>query len=242
LRFDGRSALVALLLSTSLFAQIGTDRGATPPVRLASIQGHPFWIDAREIPATPDVLLRHGYDEATVRAIQRVLQVPEQEGCIALGRSYTQYVNAPVRTDLVSALRSSEFVIDAIVTGKAYGFFGGTAGQLLRLSVKKLLAGHGGGANYFIFIPVGEFTVNGRRLCKSDPACTVVPAVGERVIVFAPRGYVSGQFVNIVDDGGLIGVGEGGVLTLPPRYASTAGAQDLPSLMQLLANSEETEE
>ena len=86
------------------------------------------------------------------------------------------------RKTLTSAVKSADWVFRAAVTGSAHGFNGSTPGTLLEIIPEETLKGprDRAGAHY-IFVPVGKFSVGGKRICKTDDRYARLPEVGEHM-------------------------------------------------------------
>jgi len=91
----------------------------------------------------------------------------------------------------------------------------------LRLRIEKALKGRAGADSYFVFLPVGEFSVGATRLCVADPDYPHPPGVGDQVFVFTRE--PEGDSLNILmveSPADLLRVGPDGVVDLPPTYES----------------------
>lgn len=89
-------------------------------------------------------------------------------------------------------------------------------GELLRVRTISALKGlEQPLLQYYIFIPVAEFSVAGVHFCKTDDRYASPPQIGDRVFVFGQRDFTSEDYVNTLGAAGHIRALSDGSLLLP---------------------------
>jgi hypothetical protein len=156
-------------------------------------------------------------DRFAEKILRDVLAGPSINGCIAVGEFYFDYINLPRRFSLQSAVTAADFVVEGKVTNRAYGFVGGVPGQLLRVDTISALKGlETPLSQYYIFIPVADFTIAGVHFCKTDGRYPSPPQIGDRVFVFGQRDFASGgEYIDTLGAAGYVRVLSDGTLLLP---------------------------
>ncbi len=159
--------------------------------------------------------------------LRDVLAQPVINGCISIDEVYYNYVNPPRRAGLDSAVAEADFVVVGKVTNRAYGFVEGVPGQLLRVSTISALKGlERPLAQYYIFIPVADFSVAGIHFCKTDVRYASPPEIGDRVFVFGQRDFTSEEYINTLGAAGYVRAFSDGSLLLP-KALSVEGSRAL---------------
>jgi len=177
------------------------------------------------------------FPSPTSTMLQSLLERPAVDGCIPDEEYIYDYVGIPFRETLDEAVGTAERVFEGVVDGREYGFHGGEPGQLLRVSEVKALRGDMADVEaLFVFVPVGRFEVDGKVICKTDRRYASPPAIGDRVIVFQLPGMLNGQFVELIDDAGLVTVRRNGALSLPTKFESNESAMTPEQLRSRIRN------
>lgn len=213
--------LVAALFDPSAgYAQTETERKPDAQVEVAAGESEmPELIHFKEhydwplFVAAERVFLASGevdpelFQAPIARGIIRLLNLPRKGGCVSF--DYITSLDQPPsdRAHLADALRNSDNVILAVVTGRRYGFWEDRPGSLLRIATEEVLKGSPLRDINYLFFAVGNFQVNNVKLCIKNPNFGPLPGVDERVIVMFDD--------NFFNDGSeLLGVGPTGIVTL----------------------------
>jgi len=168
--------------------------------------------------------------------ISGYLRVPPRDGCIRLAQERILETVGPERTDRQSladmAKGGAGWVFSARITARAPGFNGSNPGTLLEVVPEEIFKGprDRGGAHY-VFVPIGTFSVGGKKICKTDERYAALPEVGDRVLLFIDLNWLNqGRFLWTGEDSGIITISREGVVSLPKRYMKTepslAGGQE----------------
>lgn len=191
------------------------------------------------------------FSPEAVDSIRSLLATAPQGGCIRAENYYESYVNPPSRPTLDEAVRSSHLVLLGTVEEKTFGFSGFTPGQLLHVRPDQALKGVAKESLYYVFAPVGDFSVGNARICKTDTRYAPPPEIGEQLLAFVPKLWNSDRessFLNTFDEAGIITIREDSSLSLPRRYVTgnQGKADGIPAqkrdLLQLIHSLLATEE
>lgn len=119
--------------------------------------------------------------------LEKTLALPEVDGCVQLGPVVIEGFANTEPDNLESAAMSAMLVVEGRVTAARPGFLAGTAGTLLRVAPRRVLANRAprGQPMYFFFVPVAKFKLGGKTYCKSDAHFGVVPQIGQQVVLIA---------------------------------------------------------
>lgn len=195
LNFFALGLTALLLLGTSA-------RAGEPPARLdlgesmpqvlySSTSTHSFaaWVSASaalEPSGEYDARLFHPH---VIEKLKYHLSKPAgPDGCVHYGPIFHDLVGAPDWGTRKKVLANSDLVVQGTVVGKEFGFKGSVPGQLLKLkadTVFKAQLEHLD--SYYVFFPVGEFSVGDIRICKTDPRFPPPPEIGDELIVSVPH-------------------------------------------------------
>lgn len=189
---------------------------------------YPLWIDASEM-LTADGKLREDLFHPHARfLIEEALKTPASDGCIHLTEYYESIVNTPDRTSLAKAARTSELILLGTVTARSFGFEGYTPGQLLRIRRDEVLKGEREAlSEYYVFVPVGEFTIGEKKICKTDKRYAEPPQIGDQVLLFVPEHFRRDDaYLTILDEHGLVTLKQTGEASLPRRLRGEAANRE----------------
>lgn len=168
---------------------------------------------------------------AVAEMIQGILNQAPEDGCIRYGEVWIDRVNVPLRESVDDAVGSADYIVEGVVTGRQFGFRAGEPGQLIRLSQLNAVRGTSAPrSELFVFYPVATFSVGSHVICKTDWRYGAAPADGDRLVVFALPNQTFGQFVDIVDEAGLITVRKDGALLLPKRLENANAPRTIDAL------------
>lgn len=159
--------------------------------------------------------------------------------CVKYGEVYIERVNPPDRSSLQSATRSANLILEAVVTGRDYGFYQGrVAGQLLVLEVEQVIRGSAPLDSYYVFYPVGRFEAGPYSFCKVDGRVPEPPEIGERLLLLSPSVAESQEpFLDVRDVHSFIVLDRAGKARLPPDFPEAeAGKLDREDLMAEVEN------
>jgi hypothetical protein len=149
------------------------------------------------------------------------------ESCLTFENVHISYALPPPRGSLADAVEHSRTRLLAEVTNKAFGIYSGfIPGQLLQVAPLKTFGAPLPDQHYYFFIPVGQFSVGQRSICKEDASYAEPPEVGSKVFLFIggpPRG-VSENILVVYGPGDVVPVGRDGSLWLPRHYSEPQGA------------------
>jgi hypothetical protein len=212
---------------------------------------YPAWVAADRALTPSGEVDPSLFSPADQSIISRYLKLPAHEGCIRLGQEEEPEgvrvgPKAAVRQNLASTVKSAGWVFSAKVTARAPGFSGSTPGTLLEIVPEETFKGpRDQDGVYYIFVPVGTFSVNGIRICKTDQRYAILPDVGERTFLFIDLFWRNkGRFLWTGGDSGIVTINTKGSVSLPQRYLKTeswlAGSEE-GKLRDFLQKSIETE-
>ena len=172
------------------------------PLSLRSDAGNsrPVWISAQSS-VTPDGHLDPAaLDEGALETLKEILSKPESGGCTKVGTVIVDYFPTSRRRDSLDAsVDTAETVLEGVVTGISGGFFGGIPGELLRVEPEQRIKGNVDKRVYYAFVPVGNFRLGSRTICKTDSEFQVPPRVGQRVIAMARAPEGEGKDILAVE-------------------------------------------
>lgn len=148
--------------------------------------------------------------------LRNVLAQPLVNGCLALDEVFFDYVNRPRRNGLAATVAAADFIVEGTVVNKSFGFVEGIPGQLLRIhTITELTGSVRPLPQYYIFIPIADFTVGGAHFCKTDARYTAPPSVGDKVFVFGDKDFTSGEYIDTLGATGYVRSLPDGKLLLP---------------------------
>lgn len=175
------------LLAVLLAAALGQAAGAqeeTPQTIYDPMVPQPIWVSAKlaEQRGITDPDLFH---PMVTDQISYILSLAPVAGCYEAGPEIADFVGgrrAP--RALEEAARSYPLVAYGVVKELTPGFAWGEPGYLVRTEVSEISRGIALGQSFFIFIPVGDFTFAGKKICKEDMRYVGLPAVGDELLTF----------------------------------------------------------
>src|SRR4051794_7986297 len=120
------------------------------------------------------------YWECPQTAFRRSSPHRSSMGAMKLARYTSPSLTRDLIIRSVKASLLQNTAVLARVTGKAYGFFGGIPGQLLRFSPTKAFGRRlqTSSPAYYVFMPIGRFSVGNTEICKSDIRYAEPPEIG----------------------------------------------------------------
>ena len=216
-----------------------------PRVLFRSEEGsdrYPSFVSADAVLAEDGTIDETLFSPDAIDSIRSLLATAPQGDCIRVENYYESYVNPPARASIDAAVRSSHLILLGTVVEKTFGFSGFTPGQLLHVRPEQALKGTTKEDLYFVFLPIGNFSVGGARICKTDTRYAPPPEVGEQILALVPKLWNSeqaGAFLNTFDEAGVITIKETEILSLPRRYLENKDASTPTSkqdLLQLIRN------
>lgn len=239
IRLFGGACLAAFTIASGLNAQ--RDASRPTPKDIAPDAGHqipkvhyvpadaartkyPVWVDASMVFTKDGGINREYFWRGGIEEVEALLKAPLEHGCVQAGAIYDDIVGLPPRDSLEQASKNSQLVLLGKVTEIAVGFGYQTPGQLLRVSPQEVIKGKPRNVPaYFVFVPVGDFTLDGKRICKTDERFPDPPHVGDRVLLLVPNGPNWQQkqdepFLDLQDDSGLVTLRSDSTASLPARF------------------------
>jgi hypothetical protein len=186
---------------------------------------NPIWVDVRLILKPDGSLNREIMHPSVAEMIEELLRRPAVRGCVQTDTVWVDSTSPPPRESLDDAIRSSDFILLARVTGRSNGFYGGVAGTLLRLEPRQIFKGLGGAASYYAFMPVGSFSLGSKRICKTDERYAELPGLGDEALTFTYPPTGEHRDLLLIQGPGDILTLHGGKVSYPRRYreAETEG-------------------
>ncbi len=184
---------------------------------------YPVWVDASLVfnqDGSVNTTLVHPQG---AREIQAIKAIPPANGCTPVGIYFQDILGLLPRTSPEQAVQASRLVILGKVTEKSYGLHVDTPGQLLRVVPEEVIKGRPRNVDaYFVFLPLGTFTMGGLKICKTDSRYPDPPLVGEEVLLFVPfqEEDQAEPYLEIQDGEGIITLHAGGATSLPKRFQS----------------------
>jgi hypothetical protein len=184
---------------------------------------YPAWVAAERVLTPSGEVDPSIFSLSDQVIIGQLLHRAAQDGCIQVGREQADESTGPERRDrqtVASMAKSAGWVFRARVTARATGFNGGVPGTLLEIVPEETLKGPSdrSGAHY-IFVPVGTFSVGGKKICKTDERYPALPEAGDRVLLFVDLFWRNeGRFLWAGGDSGIITIRKEGLVSLPKRY------------------------
>lgn len=226
----------AILVALSALAR-GGGRDDMPKLLRQIVHGH----DAVQFVSAGEALTPTGeprpeyFPPAVAETVKEILNQKPENGCIRYGEVWIDRVNVPLRESVNEGLRTADYVVEGVVTGRVYGFRAGEPGQLLRVSqLRALLGALPEAKELYVFYPVGTFRAGDQLICKTDWRYGDPPADGDRAVVFALPNQTFGQFVDIVDEAGFIRVQKDGSLNLPQRFNAETAPRSIDALRRVI--------
>jgi hypothetical protein len=198
---------------------------------------YPAFVSADAALATEGTVDTSLFSPEAVDSIRSLLATSPQGGCIRAENYYESYVNPPPRATLDQAVQSSHLILLGTVVDKTFGFSGFTPGQLLHVRPDQTLKGTAKEDMYFVFIPVGDFSVGAFRICKTDTRYATPPEIGEQLLALVPKLWNSYQlnvFLNTFDEAGVLTIKEDESLSLPRRYKADGMPTHRQELLQMI--------
>jgi hypothetical protein len=207
---------------------------------------YPAFVSADAALATDGTIDKSLFSPEAVDSIRNLLATSPQGGCIRAENYYESYVDPPPRATLGQAVRSSHLILLGTVVDKTFGFSGFTPGQLLHVRPDQTLKGSAQEDMYFVFVPVGDFSVGAFRICKTDTRYATPPEIGEQLLALVPKLWNSDQpnvFLNTFDEAGVLTIKKDESLRFPRRYEKADGMpmhrQELLQMIRSLAGTEQ---
>lgn len=219
----------AVLIASALSLWTLSARAAHEPLLLMDPPiPNPVWVDSSA------VLDKHGkvagdiFHPAVARALETLLNQPSGATCIQVGRIFKDYAEQPSRATLRDTVRTVQTAVLTKVVGASYGFYADTPGTLLHLRLVSKAKGNVTRSRLFAFVPVGDFVVGDKRICKTDPRFGDTPVVGDELLIltYPPRGEHR-ELLLVPDEGNLIVIHDGNI-RYPARYAESSEKSSLP--------------
>lgn len=198
--------------------QHASDPEAAPYLLYFSGNAYPEWVDAR-VALLPDgdldpSLFRPEMFENATRAL-----APQSTSnpTIRIGETDPRPSFIMDACTLDESVRESSFVVLSRVTGRTFGFRWGIPGQLLRVETVRDYRGTGMVNPAYLFLPVGDFVIGGRRIVKTDSRYAPPPVIGDEVFLFTYPASRS-NIVHPLEGRGYVPVSPGGDLMLGTDY------------------------
>jgi len=128
---------------------------------------------------------------------------------------------------LGQAADQASLVALARITNRAFGFWRGIAGQLLRLAIERTFRGVPTLDKAYLFLPQGDFELGPFRIVKTDARYPDPPDIGAEVFLFTYPEIHDYLFFPL-EGRGLVPVDSDGLLVLGSDYRRAEDASDRP--------------
>jgi hypothetical protein len=128
---------------------------------------------------------------------------------------------------LDQAADQASLVVLARVKSRAFGFWQGIAGQLLRLGIERTFRGVPALDEAYLFLPQGDFEVGPFRIVKTDDRYPDPPEVGAEVFLLTYPNVHDYLFFPL-EGRGFVPVDSDGLLVLGSDYRAAEATSDRP--------------
>lgn len=159
----------------------------------------PIWVAATtaEAKSLDDAATFH---PMAAERIRHILSQTPVAGCYEAGPIVLEFSGGrnPPRS-FQDAARSYPVFAYGIVRELTPGFKLGEAGYLARLEVTQTSRGFADGQSLFVFLPIGDFTFHGKKICKKDPRYAGLPSVGDEILAFAEKPFTKDNLLLNID-------------------------------------------
>jgi hypothetical protein len=179
---------LATILVTMLFLA-GAD-GGTPSTQAPTEIRHPavdypIWLSA-EMAQADGALESSLFHPIAARRIRAIFESTPVHGCYQVGPMLAdRYGGRTAPTSLTEASQAYPVLALGRVTNLSPGFLVGEPGTLISAETDVVSRAVTPGSRFFVFVPVGDFTFRGKRICKLDPRFAPLPKVGEEILLFS---------------------------------------------------------
>lgn len=143
--------------------------------------------------------------------------------CISIGPLRKDFMDSRAAHDLQSLVEKSFGIIRGTVVDREVGFVDGDPATLLAVRVEENIKPSSEISSeglLYVAYPVAEFTVDGVRICKSDPRLLAVPKEGDSILLLplsrplnAERNLIYPQSQEVIIEK------RGGALDIPAKWA-----------------------
>lgn len=192
---------------------------------------HPIWVSAEAAVTRTGEVDPRALDSRASDMLQQLFAETPAGECVHIGSMFECWMHVPLYGSLEAASAESKIVVVGRVEARRFGFFYGTPGQLLEITVTEAYRRARGESRsaYFIFMPVGDFELGGRRICKTDPRYAEPPEIGDRVLVLADLTLASDSIIWVAWPTQVVTIRRSGRVSLPARFRDAEGinANDL---------------
>jgi hypothetical protein len=186
-------SLVCLVtpIATPLFAaavQLRTPQSITDP-RVE----YPIWVSAELLDSTAGLSAGLLHSLAAER-ISGIFERTPVHGCYPDGPMIVDYYGGKAApTSLEEAARNYSVIAFGTVKELTPGFRLGEPGNMVRAEADDGSRGIAPGTPFYVFVPIGDVEVFGKRVCKQDPRYAGLPKIGDQVLVFADPPFSTQQ-------------------------------------------------
>jgi len=219
--------LAILLIDQNAFA-VKPRYSAMPKTLTLPEWQYPVWVDASValLDGKPNTALLG----PSASRLAEILSSPLDNGCHAVGPVYSQVAYPEPRDTLNDAVTHSRSNVLGLITGSAYGFYGGVAGQLFRVAPVRTFGEPVPSGPLYFFVPSGRFKIGDDEICKYDSSYAQPPSVGGEVFLFVGRAISNTVFNVSAED--VVPVDARGALSLPARFSGKAAVSNRDDLVR----------
>jgi hypothetical protein len=166
---------------------------------------------ARNVPSTPSGQLPQQQERYDLRSSGSL------PACVYYGPSFRSFAAEP-RESIEQLTRSAAWVARGRVTAVTPGFFDGEPFSLLTVEVGRTLIGTTGRTAYVLY-PYAQFRAGDVAFCKDDALFPHIPAAGDQIAIFAPRGTTGLEVPLLIPDRNFVVFESQGRLVVSPEWA-----------------------
>ena len=180
----------ALFLAGSCLTAQETDTANSEPmpeVLWNPIWEHPFWVSAEAAIDNTGQLKPELFHPGRLRGLKELLAQPEVDGCTRFEEVYLEFMDLQPRDSVDAALETAELVIHGKITGLSVGFNIGDPATLFRIKVLELGKGSTPLEVAYFAWPIANFTLPGKRICKTDYRYAALPKIGDEIVAFVTK-------------------------------------------------------
>lgn len=224
--------------ATALFALflLGITHAAEPTPPLATAIRHPaveypLWVSTQAAETAGALDSPQLFHPIAARRIRSIFDSTPVHGCYPVGPIFLErYGGRTAPTSLTQAARAYPVVALGRVISLNPGFLVGEPGTLITAEAEDSSRAVKPGSTFSVFMPVGELTFQGKRICKEDPRFAPLPKLGDEILLFSdPTEAKDSQYFAIEHPENLAVIAGDRVLYAPALARAADRTEALPS-------------
>ncbi len=227
-----RRPFIVLAVALSLNV-VGVSASQSPPIAAAPMPDYlevpgvyerPIFV-AADVALLPNGQVNRVYspEDASAAGLEDLLARKQVGGCVLVEMTGDGLSQSPgSHQDFASAIRTTDNMVEALVSGTRLGFTFERPGTLVRLEIVEVLKGSAPAETKYIHFPVGDLEVGGTRICARSSSWGELPRIGDRVILLFD-GHKHNQTVPVlaIAPSGVLTIRDGRIVGLPALYRKT---------------------